>query len=142
MNYNYLSVEQVYKIWREAMRTVNEDQKFILHAKHKVEFEMQVEKYQIQHYSKDQLKDTVHGAKVIRNGKAIISIEKWGKLLQKYAKYSKTESIRNNPDTNSSFYSRKWAQFWRNKEIMINSEIPYGMVNPPPTGGIAKKDLG
>ena len=142
MSYDYLSVEEVYRIWRAAMRAVNKDDKYILRAKHKFEFEMQVEKYKIQRYSKNQLKDTVHGAKVIRNGKTIISIEKWGKLLQKYAKHSKTEVIRNNPDTTSSFYSRKWAQFWRNKENSIDRDIPYGMVNPPPTGGISKKDLG
>jgi hypothetical protein len=124
------------------MRTINKDDKYILRAKHKFEFEMKDEKYKIQSSSKNQLKDTVQGAKVIKNGKTIISIEKWGKLLQKYAKYSKTEAIRNNPDTTSSFYSRKWAQFWRNKENNIDRDIPYGMVNPPPSGGIAKKDLG
>lgn len=142
MSYDYLSFEEVYRIWREAMRTINKDDKYILRAKHKFEFEMQVEKYKIQRFSKNQLKDTVHGAKVIRNGKTIISIEKWGKLLQKYAKYSKTEARRNNPDTNSSFFSRKWAQFSRNKGNNIDRDIPYGMVNPPPSGGIAKKDLG
>jgi hypothetical protein len=142
MSYDYISVEEVYRIWREAMRVVNKDDKYILSANYKFDFELQVEKYQIQRYSKNQLKDTVYGAKVLRNGKTIISIEKWGKLLQRYAKYSKTESIVNNPDTKRSFYSRKWSHFWRNREDKTDRDIPYGMVNPPPTGGIAKKDLG
>jgi hypothetical protein len=142
MSYNYLSVEEVYRIWREAMRIVNKDDTYILRAKHKFEFEMQIEKHQIQRYSKNQLKDTVHGAKVSRNGKTVISIEKWGKLLQKYAKYSRTESLRNNHGTNSRIYSKIWERFSRNREDEIDRDIPYGMVNPPPTGGIAKKDLG
>ena len=48
MSYDYISVEEVYRIWRAAMRAVNKDDKYILRAKHKFEFEMQVEKYKIQ----------------------------------------------------------------------------------------------
>jgi hypothetical protein len=47
MSYDYISVEEVYRIWRAAMRAVNKDDKYILGAKHKFDFEMQVEKYKI-----------------------------------------------------------------------------------------------
>jgi hypothetical protein len=75
-----------------------------------------------------------------KNNEIIISISKWGKLLKNSANLDE-ERKKNSKELVTKYEPRRKRRY-----VLISEPdegpIPYGMVNAPPTGGIAKSDLG
>ncbi len=135
-----IDLNEIYLIWRYYTRIIRKDPDYELSIEFKRQFEESILRTRIQTYPKELIRKLCADALVNRNGNLIISVSRWADLLQKKVtsggskNFPETIYVENNPPRRGRRYVVT--------DQYSDGAIPYGMVNQPPTGGIAKKDLG
>jgi hypothetical protein len=135
-----VDISDIYSIWRYYTRIIRKDPDFELTIEFKREFIKQIHKTRIQSYPEKMIHKSCAEAVVNRDGILIISISRWAELLQ-------NSPVVQEPETDSKpIYKNNYSPRRKRRYVVTDQysdgAIPYGMVNQPPTGGIAKKDLG
>jgi|688.fasta_scaffold943366_1 hypothetical protein len=137
---DFCSVKEIYSIWLTAMRIVRKNPHYELPDEFVKSFEDEVIKNNLTTYPSNRVRNLVHGAQMEKNNEIIISISKWGKLLKNSANLDE-ERKKDSKELVTKYEPRRKRRY-----VLISEPdegpIPYGMVNAPPTGGIAKSDLG
>jgi len=135
-----VNINEIYFIWRHRTRIIRNDPDYELPLKFRGEFEKQILKEKIQTFPRIMIRKLCADAVINKNGTLIVSITKWAEILQKKVpsrdskNFPETIYVENNPPRRKRRYVVT--------DQYSDGAIPYGMVNQPPTGGIAKKDLG
>lgn len=133
-----VNINEVYFIWRFQTRVIRNDPDYELPLKFRSEFEKEIIRARIQTFPRIMIRKLCADAVINRNGNLVVSITKWAELLQK-----KYQELKDFPET---IYIDNHPPRRKRRYVITDQysdgAIPYGMVNQPPTGGIAKKDLG
>ena len=135
-----VDISDIYSIWRYYTRIIRKDPDYELSIEFKREFIEQIHKTRIQSYPKKLIRKLCAEALVKRDGKFIISISRWAELLQNSPVVQEPKKA-SKPIYNDNYSTRRKSRYVVTDQYS-DGAIPYGMVNQPPTGGIAKKDLG
>ena len=135
-----VDISDIYLIWRYYTRILRKDPDFELTLELKQEFIKRIQVTKIQSYPEKMIHKLCTEAVINRDGNLIISISRWAELLQNspVVQELETDSI---PIYNNNYSPRRKRRYVVTDQYS-DGAIPYGMVNQPPTGGIAKKDLG
>jgi hypothetical protein len=135
-----VDISDIYLIWRYYTRILRKDPDFELTLELKQEFIKRIQVTKIQSYPEKMIHKLCTEAVINRDGNLIISISRWAELLQ-------NSPVVQEPETGSiPIYNNNYSPRRKRRYVVTDQysdgAIPYGMVNQPPTGGIAKKDLG
>ena len=135
-----VNINEIYFIWRFQTRIIRNDPDYELPLKFRGKFEKEILKARIQTFPRIMIRKLCAEAVINRNGNLVVSITKWAELLQKNVK---NQDLKDFPETiHTENHPPRRKRRYVITEQYSDGAIPYGMVNQPPTGGIAKSDLG